>query len=70
MTMPKGTVAWERIQSGVCPICGEKSTGQITLVIDARFGEVCVCSKHIVHGASKLIGGVDTVTSKPEGNSD
>jgi len=48
-------VVKERIKNGQCPICGEIMKSQpTTLVIDAYFGDVFVCSRHIVQGEGKL----------------
>ena len=45
----------DRIKNGLCPICGRKiPLGQSILVVDARFGDVFVCSNHIVQGENKL----------------
>jgi hypothetical protein len=54
--MPKDVaMIRERIKNGQCPICGEELKSQATtLVIDAKFGDLYVCSRHIVQGDNKL----------------
>jgi len=48
-------VVYERIKQGLCPICGEKIIGSSTLVLDPKFGDVLICSRHITQGSNKLV---------------
>jgi predicted RNA-binding Zn-ribbon protein involved in translation (DUF1610 family) len=53
--MPRDNdIVRERIAKNLCPICGEKLIGKTILVMDAVFGDVLVCDRHIVQGENKL----------------
>lgn len=44
----------ERLKQGLCPICGSNVKSPSTLVVDSKFGELYVCSGHLVQGKDKL----------------
>ena len=53
--MPRDfAIVAERIRQGQCPICGKSIEGESILVLDNTFGEIWICSKHMVQGAKRL----------------
>ena len=58
----------ERIRQNLCPICGNKPTGPTTLVFDAYFGEIFICSHHMVRGNDKLVEDKDKEVNSETGS--